>query len=370
MANPLPIARLTVSATSITMPDKIQWSLADSRDINNKGEEVERAFKYTLKVNGVLKSTQVSGELELQEGENILEGSVTDLRGGQGFVTIIVTVKPAIVIPPPVIDTEWGIKVVGLKVDEQIEVAKKMGVTCLRTSVEIENYTGQNIKFIDDCYNAGVKTIVNINWQAAGSQRLFPTDIVKYKAQLRKFLDKYAEKIEVGVCENEPSVDKFYVSDKVAYINELRAFVEVCNEYGMACTDGAIFVEVVAAMADGKTLPGYNGWEEVVYFVDAFKTIPLTYVNFHTEGTGNSYPAGQFKKAADYIRATTGHDVMSNEVHTDNGTPALVTNIVGQVKEAGFAYFMIWGGGGDGGDPFNTGTDLTPMGVAYADAIK
>jgi hypothetical protein len=253
----------------------------------------------------------------------------------------------------------------GTSLTDGIQVLQKLEAPYLRTSESIKNYNGETISWIEKGYSDGIKIMLNINWEDAGSVRQFPRDLTLYEIQLRKLLTKYADKIEVAVCENEPTTDKFWGDDSMThYMAELQVFAKVCNEFGVKCADGGIHVDNVSLVMNGgkqnKNSP------QVKELLDAYKIIPLTYVNFHFKVTASGYPAGKLKTVADWVRNYTGHDVMSNEWHTPAGNLNVLDNMVSQIKEAEYAYAVKWSGG-DYDSPLNQGSNLTTYGIDYRD---
>ena len=266
--------------------------------------------------------------------------------------------------------TLFGAKIYTGTTEEKLLVVNKLGAKASRTSIGISSFNGK-AGMIDKGFAAGLKMIVNLDWQnPGGGVKKFPTNMVTYRAALKKVLDKYASKIEVAVCENEPTTDGFYEDNIQAYLTELKTFVEVCNSYGVKCTDGCVHIDNVLQIINDVKRPGKNV-ADVKTMINAYKNIPMTFVNIHTNGSGSSYPAGRIKLIANYLRNLTGHPVMSNEWHVDNATPELIKNMVGQWKEAQIVYSVIWSGGGkSSADAVNAGTNLTNIGGAYRDAIK
>jgi hypothetical protein len=253
----------------------------------------------------------------------------------------------------------------GTSVDNGIQVLQKLSAPYIRTSETLKNYKGGTIHWIEKGYSAGVKTILNVNWETPGSVRKFPRDLVLYETQLRKLLTKYANKIEVAVCENEPTTDKYWGDEPMEYyIAELKVFAKVCSEFGVKCADGAIHVDNIALVMKGGK--GNKNSPQVKELLDAYRAIPLTYVNLHFKVFNNGYPAGKLKAVADWTRSYTGHPVMSNEWHTPSGDPDILNDIINQIKDAQYAYALKWSGG-DYDSPLSQGSNLTSYGIDYRD---
>lgn len=264
------------------------------------------------------------------------------------------------------LQVQFGVKFDdGTTVDEGIQVLQKLNAPYIRTSESIKNYDGGTISWIEKGYSSGIKTVLNVNWESSGSVRTYPRDLILYEAQLRKLLTKYASKIEVAICENEPTTDQFWGNDSMKYyIEELKVFARVCNEFGVKCADGAIHVDNVAIIMNGgkpnKNVP------QVKELLDAYKIIPLTYVNLHFKVLNGGYSAGKLKTVADWTRNYTGHPIMSNEWHTPAGDLNILNDIINQLKEAQYTYAMKWSGG-DYDSRLSQGTTLTNYGIDYRD---
>jgi hypothetical protein len=148
------------------------------------------------------------------------------------------------------------------------------------------------------------------------------------------------------------------------YIEELKVFARVCNEFGVKCADGAIHVDNVAIVMNGGK--GNKNTPQVKELLDAYKTLPLTYVNLHFRVFTGGYPAGKLKTVADWTRNYTGHPVMSNEWHTPAGDVNILNDIISQLKEAEYVYALKWSGG-DYDSRLSQGSNLTDYGIDYRD---
>jgi hypothetical protein len=104
----------------------------------------------------------------------------------------------------------------------------------------------------------------------------------------------------------------------------------------------------------------------VQQLLDAYKNIPLTYVNLHFKVFKNGYSAGRLKSVADWVRNYTGHQVMSNEWHTPANDLNILSDIIGQLKDAQYAYAVKWSGG-DYDSPVSQANNLTNYGINYRD---
>jgi hypothetical protein len=112
--------------------------------------------------------------------------------------------------------------------------------------------------------------------------------------------------------------------------------------------------------------------------IAAYKTMALDFVNIHwyepltaSDDSTISTP-GVAKEVADYLRRTTGKQVLTNEFGQTNQIPTLVASQVNEFRLANFAYaidFSGTGGGGLNSQPLTNGLTLLPNGIAYRAAI-
>jgi hypothetical protein len=269
-------------------------------------------------------------------------------------------------------NTRFGVQVSAGSSSERLTIADKFGVQYVRAATILKDFRGKD-PVVDQYLAHGFKVVLNLNWglvQRTKDGKIpvpFQKDLVTYKKQLETVLDKY--KPEVAVIENEPTTSAFHSGTMEDYIAMLRVAVDVCRAKGVKVADGGIHVAIVQQVMRGGNLKGKAA--DVKKLIDAYKTIDLDYVNLHTAASGTSYPAASLKQVADYLRATTGKPVMSNEFSVHSSSPSLITSLVDGFKAAGYEYAIIRSGEGDGGAiPLHSGMNLLPNGVAYRDAIK
>ncbi len=181
---------------------------------------------------------------------------------------------------------------------------------------------------------------------------------------------KYAtSQIEVAVIENEPTTTTFYSGPIEDYITELAVAIDVCHSRGVKVADGSVNTQYVQRIANGLRLFGTA--ITVQKLITAYITLPLDFVNVHTQGSGTTYPDGLLQLVANYLRTTTGHPVMSNEWHLESNETTLVQSMVKGWKEGGYVYSLIYGGGGTtNATAINSGLDLLPNGETYKNSIQ
>jgi hypothetical protein len=379
MPNIAPTAILTTEPEELTLPvNKVLLDLSESYDLSPRGKIVSWTFAQTsgplsatITPNGITKADVVF----LEAGNYTFMGTVKDARGLTGTATVNITVHPFSSIP---IVPKWGIKAHNVTSAETLSLLSALNIDHIRPpSVALVDFLG-TVTRIDDLYAAGKKCIVNINYRNSTVAIPYCTDLVLYRSLIRKFLTKYAAKIELAVIENEVTTDAFYTGNIQDYINLFKVAVDECHNFNLKVTDSCLHVENIIQIANivGTKItyttnhPGKNV-ADVAAIIIACKTIPSDFMNIHTNGDGSSYPAGQIKQAADFLRAQTGKPVTCNEWHTDNATEALIQNMVAQFIEAEIVHSLYYGGGGAStADPINIGGNLTTVtGEWFRDAI-
>lgn len=273
--------------------------------------------------------------------------------------------------------TNFGALISGItKIDEEIKVLQKLGVNYVRYAIFLKTFNGQD-KGYEKWVNAGFKVLLNINYDQVSETGKkvpvpFPKDMVAYRKLLEKVLDKYQP--EVAVIENEPCTDAFHSGPIEDYITELKTAVDVCNKRNIKVADGGVHVGYVDPVMNGDIKEG--NILETKQLIDAYKKINLTYVNTHAKapfdkfGKEDVYPAGKLEGYADYLRKETGKPVMCNEFNQHNSSTTLMTGSIEGFKNGKYIYVIARSGSGtQDGASLNKGTTLTPLGIAYRDAI-
>lgn len=279
-------------------------------------------------------------------------------------------------------ETKWGAKLQG-KVPEQIEAAKKLGITHIRpNSIELKSYNG-DISGIKQWYDAGFKIVLNVNWSSANPAPFAKgKDLETFKEKFEQLVNDAGSMVEMYVIENEETNTTFYdyvnytVDD---YLAELQAAVDICEKSGKQITDGGLHIKIIEQIMLGN-LKKDNVIRQnrcIEYF--SYLNYDKFFINTHIEFADNQYSADLILNAIEYLRAQTGHDVVSNEWHTEKCTPSFVQKAVNEWVKAKIKYCMIWGGnyiagekftGGSEADAVNKGKELTDMGGDYSTAIK
>jgi hypothetical protein len=271
--------------------------------------------------------------------------------------------------------TQFGAGLDG-STDQKVTVCNKFGVKYIRSMVTLKNFSG-NVSTERSLTQKGFKVVLNINWDNPGGRGdtknpvPFPTDMVKYKAQLTKLLKAY--KPEIAVIENEPTNNQFHSGPIENYITELKAAVALCKQYNVKVADGCTHVPLIEIVMSGRNVSGTAA--DVRKLITAYKTIDLDYVNVHTQGpTGRDpdvYQPGLLKKVADYLRNQTGKPVMSNEWTVHSTSTALVKSMVSGFKDGGYKIALVRSASSpNGAKPLHKGTSLLPNGVTYSQVAR
>lgn len=382
-----PVAIAIVDKTEITLPDnKVTIDATKSYDPIKSGK-VMRAEFYSdggTVVNPIINDPNpfitdvifpsVTQQTKYKVGVNVFDKANIKSTTPAEFT---ITVNPLPIPKNRPID--FGVKVVLATNAEQITVAKKLGVTMLRTSVEMYQYSG-TAKFIDDIFDAGFVGCININWLPAGQTRKFCSgaDLVTYETNLRRFYDKYCpkggvHKVKYVFCENEPTHDAYYNDVIQNYIPVLEIFARVSNEYGVKCGCGGVFIEFINAYLAGGVPTGNNQYQNYVdnmWLIERMKTIPLTHANAHF-ALKNTFVDGNISVALKWLNKDVNRPIGTNEFHSAGATPKQLQQALQEFVDGGADFIQIWGGGGGTpADAVNDGTDLTAYGIAMRDFIS
>lgn len=270
----------------------------------------------------------------------------------------------------------------------------------IRDQITISTFNGSN-DGIDIKHEAGLKILVNLNWEGGGStndHRLFAGNETAYKNGLREVLDVYADMIEVAVIENEPTNGRYFnfigegtpddpnqppYTTIADYLDMLEWAVDVCHEYNVKVSDGATHLEYYEEIMDPPINNSAAQRAADIIFGIRDRGINVDFVNFHfkTPSTylenGSVMEPGRIKVIVDFMQETSGADVITNEWHLEPGTPneeSLITSIVTEMRKAHVRYNLVFGGHGESDalvlvEP-NGPVVLTSLGAAYRDAIN
>jgi hypothetical protein len=254
----------------------------------------------------------------------------------------------------------------------------QLGMKLTRVQCILNQFTKKGVPKLDAWLDQGVTVDLNCNVsliKMVDGKKVpnpFLTDLVMYDQMLRDVVKMYQGKV-IFTIENEPTNNHMHSGPMTDYLKLLKVAIDIVHEYDSVISDGCVHVELVnsnkvteeGGSGDVNTLIYGNGT------VPGFKDLDLDFQNLHTHGEGNSFGAGQIKKAADKLRTITGHQhIISNEWHVQNGTNALITDMVNQWADAGVVYSIYISGSSDTDDSIVSGGTLNSLGLAYKAATE
>lgn len=366
--NIAPIARLSANKTELTLPDnEVILDASGSTDANKNAVLSYRHYQTggpggitITNPNFVLAKVNVT-----QVGYYDMAVDVEDRGGLISTASISFNVKPKIVK----VQTQFGAILVSGDVDQNINIAKQLGITCFRTSQNLDTWKGYN-STVDKYVKSGFKVLLNLNvTSSTNGASAFMKDMVKYRKLIEAVVTKYRS-LELMVIENEATTDKFHTGPIEDYIALLKVAVDVCHQYGIKAADSGMALAYVQAVMSGHT--SKTNEKETAKMIEAFKSIDLDYVNIHNAFSGNSFPVDGLTKVVNWLRNETGKEVMSNEWHLETASVSLMKDVVAAWKNVGVAYSIIYSGdsASNKNSPVSIKTTLTDIGKAYRDAIK
>lgn len=263
-------------------------------------------------------------------------------------------------------------------IDTKIQAGIGMGVNLMRGAHETvsDYFSGKGSSFYTKCKAAGMKYIVNLNWNKTPSpSNLLATDETVYKDQLNKILNDYVADTGtvIAACiENEFDNSSYYGDTVANYIRQLGWAIDVCHGR-VKVADGCVHIEALLDLINGEGVGG-----DVDQILTGINNLRLSgkvldYVNVHHHN--KEIVVNQWRDAVDYLKLRTGiQNVISNEWHTETSDTALITNAVQQSYEAGLLISVAYGGvypqQANKAVPLNNGLALTNYGIAYRDAIQ
>lgn len=315
--------------------------------------------------------------------------------------SVAVSSSQNLVLPLP----KFGVLPNSVEGEDRITVARELNVSYVRDAIVMESYNGK-APMLDKYFANGFKVLLNFLYYG-GNPTPFPTDMVKYQTTLANILDKYRP--EVAVIENEPANDGYYTSPIEDYFKELSAAINVCHARGIKVADGALHTGMVMILvyqdyvsrglqaqaddfanralssqylraAQGKGSDDINAkLEKCKKMIKAYKGMALDFVNFHwyeplkDDNSPSVSAPGVVKEVADYLRRSTGKQILTNEFGQTNQIPSLVASQVSEFKLANLSYaidFSGTGGGGVNSQPLTNGLTVLPNGVSFRTAIS
>lgn len=289
--------------------------------------------------------------------------------------------KDSILPPPPPPATIFGAKISKGTFLQHTTALKALGVNVVRpTSITLSTWVAGSKIRLDEFLNAGYTCIVNVNWDEQTPNTIIPftTNLTLYATRFEALVKQYAQWAKDGkliwAIENE-EVNKTYFSGPIEnYIAILNTAVSICVKYDAPLTDGSVAEEFTNMIATNTITARYvDQTTSISKLIVAFKAITYKkfYVNIHRMFTGSSYTGNDITVVCDYLRAQTGHEVLSNEHHFEYATTQLVSDVETAFKKAGVKYCLVYDEDkGQGGAITNGDGTLTTLGKAFAAAIK
>ncbi len=276
--------------------------------------------------------------------------------------------------------TSWGIKIQRDKFENQLNVARQLKVTSIRpNAIGVKNYSGA-LNNVVDWKQAGLKTVININWIEDNTQKPFDfvhgADTTLYKINFERICKDIVPYADVLVIENEPTNGGYYNWNFAWYSWELRTAITIAHKYGLKVADGCTHIELIELVRTGNESTNPNA-PEVKQLLDLYKTLNLDYINLHTSynkdsRVNNGYPVPDMKVTVDWARAYTGHQSIVNEWVIKGGTADVERKMVADFRSCNMPFVVGWSGDGgvNSGDAYNVGLILTTIGITFRDEIK
>ena len=264
-------------------------------------------------------------------------------------------------VPTVAVKPEFGVLPFLLSADDKITVARQLNTSSIR-----EDFTSQVVLPYPRLYryqDEGLSVFTTINWQPSPAP--FPTDLVAYRSFLNKFFSYHSPK--AVFIENEPMTEKFHTEDRNLqhYIEELKVAIEVSHAHKIKIGDGGITTHVLPGITYRellKTDPARAQWfldncipemdkikivygkqegyeqqlADAYYLINAYKKLPLDYVNLHlyfpfNEVADNDKAAG-LEEIIEVMGKLTGKTIVTNETGIRFENPALVSNVIAAFK--------------------------------------
>ncbi len=293
--------------------------------------------------------------------------------------------------------TKFGVLPSKGAVDIRLTTANNLFSEYVRDNITLSAWNGVKNSDIDYWIDHGKKVILNINNDFTPSP--FPTNLVEYESKLRSVLNVYAGLVELVVIENEElqqyelgtTSTLYHTGSLMDYINEISVASSVCTEFGVPVTNGGLTSAVVSSLRNyydenGKAdsalwlTQALNGVDmdpnrilRADSLLEAYSTLPLSYVNLHwyEPQSGDTATVNIIKAVCDYISQQTGKKVISNETGTKTTDSSIITSMMRQWDSVGVDYCIFWDGvGSEGALPLTTQTGiLLDNGIAFRDYL-
>ncbi len=245
----------------------------------------------------------------------------------------------------------------------KIAVAKKLGITCIRDAITLDNPKDKPI------FNSGFNLVLNVNNSglANKSQAPFATDTSAYKSRLQYQLSLMSKKPQLMVIENEENNLRFHSGSAADYLNQLKAAATVAHANGIAVTNGGItypamlYLVYLDYLERGKKQEASDlqqrssvlftsNWltsrkEFLQQLVAGYAKLDIDYVNFHWYGKNGDTKS--LTEIVNYLQRATGKPAISNEIGAQDTSPETVKAIVRTCRQLQMPYAIWYSGDGE-----------------------
>lgn len=245
----------------------------------------------------------------------------------------------------------------------KISIARKLGLTCIRDGISLDNPKDKPI------FNAGFKVVLNVNSSSAANkaQSPFVTDTASYKRQLQYQLSLMKNKPALLVVENEENNARFHGGPASDYVNQLEAAATVAHANGVPITNGGITFPAIMYLTwldyieHGKTKeaadlqkrfynqfdsPRFNSKKEFLkQLIAGYAKSNIDYVNFHWYGRNGDTKS--LVEVVNYLQRVTGKPAISNEIGQQDNSPETVKAVLQTCKQLGMRYAIWYSGDGE-----------------------
>lgn len=263
----------------------------------------------------------------------------------------------------------FGLMISEIPIPQRMAVARELGVSAYRPLAVFLNRSGR-CEECEAATDAGLTLVLTVRTNGReGVPTTPPTDFDRYKADLRRVLERYRPAIVV--VENEANHRELYYSGTAdQYLSTLRAACQVAHSLGIRCTDSGLTASgtVAATVKDlydsGKAeqavrlarqaLQGAKGVRTVKDLERGFERSAegLSFVQTYLSGlreAGADYAnfhwyhpeTNALRLVIDYLRRASGLPVMTNETGQQNDDPTQTENQLRLLRDLGVAP-IVW----------------------------
>ncbi len=291
--------------------------------------------------------------------------------------------------------TNFGVLSANRDIPSRLTAASNLTAGYVRETILLSSWNGNNSYLMDTWLQNGYKVLLNIN--NSNYKTPFPTDLVTYESNLRSVLNVYAS--EVVVIENEEANqyqpgkqnnNQYHLGSLADYINELTVAVKVCEEKGLAVTNGGLTPIVISSLYNYYIInnkPDSALWLKTQMggvskdtariaradsLITAYRQLDLSYVNLHwyEPNKDKTRMTGVLNVMINYLEQQTGKKVITNETGLKTDNPSFVTQLMQQWDNANSKYAIFFDENGiglnTGAYPLTTAPGiLLPNGVAF-----